>query len=70
MKKLLIFLLIATTLFSFCGCETKEEKAARHAQENAEHLTDAYEQAMQNYDNLQNQLDEYNQTRDRLNGYY
>ena len=70
MKKIICLFLILLMMFSFCGCETKEEKAAREAQEYADHMNDVYEKAKQDYDDLKDELDEYNKSLDRLNGYY
>ncbi len=66
MRKLLVFLCIAMVLFSFCGCETKEKKEARKAQEYADQMNDAYEKAKQDYNDLKNSLNDYNKQYNRI----
>jgi hypothetical protein len=58
-KKFILLLLLTAMLFGFCACESQEEKNLRQAQEAAQHANDAYQAALENYNDLQNDIAEY-----------
>ena len=55
MKRIIsIFVAILLCVFTLCSCESKEAKAARKAKEAAGRANNAYQDALSDYNNLQN----------------
>lgn len=67
MKKIFIFAVATALVLSFCACESKEERALREAEEAAEHANEAYQRAVDNYNQTQRDIENYKRAVDRVN---
>lgn len=65
-KCIIIALLITIFAISICGCQTKEEKAAKEAKEHADYLNQQYIEALEEYNDLQNDFNKYKYYQERL----
>lgn len=66
MKKLLVYLCLFLCVFAFSGCESEEEKAVRQAKDAARQANEVYQNQLNNYNELKNQIDEYNNLQEKL----
>lgn len=69
MRRLILLLLMLAMLFGFCACESKEEKDLRKANEAARQANDAYQAALENYNELQRDIADYEEALDKLDQY-
>ena len=53
-RTICVFIISILCIFALCGCESKEEKEAKQAQEHAERVNDAYRDSLQKYNDINN----------------
>lgn len=67
MKRALALLLLSLMFATFLtGCKSQEEKDLESAREAARELQQQYENQKRKYDSLKKDIDDYNQSLDRL----
>lgn len=65
-KCITIALLVTIFAISICGCQTKEEKAAKEAERAAENANRRYAEAVENYNDVLDNYNKYKYYQERL----
>ena len=67
-KRILLLMLSVVMVFGFGGCDTRSqaEKEMEKAQEILRIANDAYQKSLEEYDQLQRDLDRYNELADQV----
>lgn len=68
MKRLMLLCLVLSMLFSLTACKSKEEKELEEARNAASAMAEAASQAQEDYDELMDDIAEYEDAVDELNG--
>lgn len=69
MKNFMCLCLSLLLIFALCGCETEEEKEAKEAAKDAERLKEQYYNALEEYNDLKNDINTYYNNQNKL-GYW
>lgn len=66
MKNFMCLCLSLLLIFALCGCETEEEKEAKEAAKDAERLKEQYYNALEEYNDLKNDINTYYNNQNKL----
>jgi hypothetical protein len=66
MKKLFVLVLTVAIAMIFAACESREERELRNAIDAAERAEENYQRAVDDYNELQRDIDNYNSALERV----
>ena len=69
MKRIITLLLVLCTLVMISACGETDEQKAKRLHEETQRATEAYEKSLDNYNNLLDDLEDYQKSQDYLDSF-